>query len=152
MPPKLVPITAMIRNATEADIARLVEIRGAVRENQLRDPSRVTIEDYRWFIANPGIFVWEEEGRIVGFSAADPRDGSIWALFMDPAFEGRGFARLLLERACQVLQAAGCDRMWLTTSPGTRAEKFYRKAGWRVAGLAGDQLVFKKYSSRLPHP
>ncbi len=133
----------MIRNANEADIPRLMEIRGAVRENKLRDPSRVTVEDVQWFIANPGIFVWEEDGRIVGFSAADPRDGSIWALFMAQAYEGRGFARPLFERACTVLRMAGCDRMWLTTSPGTRAEKFYLKAGWKVAGVKDGQLVFE---------
>ena len=133
----------MIRTATDADIVRIVEIRGAVRENRLRDPSRVTLADIQWFIANPGIFVWEEAGDIVGFSAADPRDGNIWALFMDAAFEGRGIARKLFERACAVLEAAGCARMWLTTTPGTRAEKFYRKAGWTVTGTEGDQLVFE---------
>jgi len=140
----------MIRTATEADIPPLAEIRGAVRENPLRDPSRVTIEDYRWFIANPGIFVWKEGGRIVGFSAADPRDGSIWALFMDRAFERRGFAGRLFKRACAALEAAGCERVWLTTSSGTRAEKFYLEAGWKVAGVEGDQLVFEKYSCRIP--
>jgi GNAT superfamily N-acetyltransferase len=133
----------MIRNAVEADIPRIVEIRGAVRENSLRDPSRVTLDDIRWFIANPGIFVWEEDGRVAGFSAADPRNGNIWALFMDRDYEGRGFARQLFERACAVLRAAGCARMWLTTSPGTRAERFYLQSGWKVAGVEGDQLVFE---------
>jgi GNAT superfamily N-acetyltransferase len=133
----------MIRSANESDIPRIVEIRGAVHENRLRDPSRVTIEDLRWFVANPGIFVSEKDGSIVGFSAADPRDGSIFALFVDPAFEGRGFGRLLFERACVVLRHAGCERIWLTTSPGTRAERFYLKAGWKVTGVEGDQLVFE---------
>jgi GNAT superfamily N-acetyltransferase len=59
----------------------------------------VTIEDLGWFIANPRIFVWDENGRIVGFSAADPRNGNIIALFIDPAFEGRGFGKPLFERA-----------------------------------------------------
>jgi hypothetical protein len=72
----------VIRKATRADIPRIVEIRAAVRENKLRDPSRVTIEDICWFIDNPGIFVWVKDSRIVGFSAADPRDGSIYALWM----------------------------------------------------------------------
>ena len=134
----------MIRKAIEADIPRLAEIRAAVRENRLRDPSRVTIGDYQWFIANPGIFVWEEGGRVVGLSAANPRDGSIWALFIDEAYERRGIARLLFERACAVLKNAGCTRMWLTTEPGTRAEKFYRTAGWTVVGVKGDELVFEK--------
>ena len=123
-----------------------MEIRGLVHENKLRDPSRVTIEDLRWFIANPGIFVWDEDGRVVGFSAADPRNGNIVALFIDPAFEGRGFGKLLFERACAVLSTAGCERMWLTTSPATRAEKFYLKAGWKVTGHEDDQLVFEAQS------
>jgi hypothetical protein len=30
----------------------------------------VTIEHLRWLIANPGIFVWDEDDRIAGFSVA----------------------------------------------------------------------------------
>ena len=127
-----------------------MEIRNGVRENRLRDPSRVTMEDYRWFVDNPGIFVWVEDGRIVGFSAADPRDGSIWALFVEEASERRGIARALFERACEVLDAAGCLRVWLTTSPGTRAERFYRKAGWSVAGSKNGELVFERRRPNIP--
>lgn len=43
----------VIRNADRADIPRLKEIRDTVRENRLRDPSRVTMDHYRWFIDNP---------------------------------------------------------------------------------------------------
>jgi len=134
----------LIRKATRADIPRIVEIRAAVRENKLRDPARVTIEDICWFVDNPGIFVWMENAKVVGFSAAGPRDGSIFALFMDEAYEGRGIAQALFERACNVLIDADCPRMWLTTWPGTRAEQFYRKAGWRVTGTNDGNLVFEK--------
>jgi len=134
----------VIRKATRVDIPRILEIRAAVRENKLRDPSRVTIEDICWFIDNPGIFVWVEDNKVVGFSAADPRDGSIYALFMDEAYEGRGIAHALFERACNVLKDAKCPRMWLNTVPGTRAEQFYRMAGWRVTGMSDGHLVFEK--------
>jgi GNAT superfamily N-acetyltransferase len=134
----------LIRRASRDDIPRVREIHAAVRENRLRDPSRVTVEDLCWFIDNPGIFVWVADGQIVGFSAADPRDGSIYALFIDEAYEGRGIARALFERACKVLTEAGCSRMWLTTWPGTRAETFYRKAGWRVTGTDDGNLVFER--------
>jgi hypothetical protein len=30
------------------------------------------------------------------------------------------------------------------TWPGTRAEQFYRKAGWRVTGMSDGNLVFEK--------
>jgi GNAT superfamily N-acetyltransferase len=133
----------VIRTATRADIPRIVEIRALVRENKLRDPSRVTVDDICWFIDNPGIFVWVADEKIVGFSAADPRDGSIFALFMDEAYEGRGIARALFERACKVLIDARCSRLWLTTWPGTRAERFYRKAGWQVSGMSEGNLVFE---------
>ena len=132
----------MIRKASRADIPRLKEIRDTVRENKLRDPSRVPIAHYEWFIDNPGIFIWEENGKIAGFSEADPRDGSICALFMDEAYEGRGIAQALFEHACDVLRAAGYSRRWLTTDPGTRAERFYREAGWRVTGSRNGELVF----------
>jgi GNAT superfamily N-acetyltransferase len=132
----------LIRKATQADIPRIMDIRAAVRENRLRDPSRVTVDHVGWFVDNPGIFAWEEDGKIVGFSAADPRDGSIFALFVERAYEGRGIGRALFERACAVLIDAGCGRMWLTTEPGTRAEGFYRQAGWRVTGRADGNLVF----------
>jgi len=96
-----------IRRAHPEERPRITEIRLAVRENQLLDPSRVTDADYHWFAENPGIWVWEEDGRILGFSAADTRDGSIWALFIDPDHEGRGIGRALLAKACDVLREPG---------------------------------------------
>jgi ribosomal protein S18 acetylase RimI-like enzyme len=121
-----------------------MEIRAGVRENKLRDPSRVTIEDVCWFVDNPGIFVSEAGGKIVGFSASDPRNGSIFALFVEEDYEGRGIGQALFERACGVLVEARSPRMWLTTWPGTRAEQFYRRAGWRVVGTDDGNLVFER--------
>jgi GNAT superfamily N-acetyltransferase len=134
----------MIRKATRDDVPRIMEIRAGVRENRLRDPSRVTMEDVFGFVDNPGIFLWEEDGSIVGFSAGDPRNGNIFALFVEERYERRGIGKALFERACQVLVDAGCPRMWLTTWPGTRAESFYRAAGWRVTGVSNGNLVFEK--------
>jgi ribosomal protein S18 acetylase RimI-like enzyme len=44
--------------------------------------------------------VWVEDGQGQGFSAGDPCDGTIWTLFVDPAFQGRGIGRTLLALAC----------------------------------------------------
>lgn len=134
----------MIRKATRGDVLRIMEIRAGVRENRLRDLSRVTMEDVCWFVDNPGIFLWEEDGSIVGFSAGDPRNGNIFALFVEEGYERRGIGKALFERACKVLAEAGCTRMWLTTWPGTRAERFYRAAGWRVTGMEAGNLVFER--------
>ena len=125
---------AAIRRATHDDISRIVEIRAEVRENRLSDPTSVLPEHVRWFVDHPGIWVWEENGRVLGFAAADTRDGSIWALFVDPASEGRGIGRALLARACDVLREAGYDRAVLSTGPGTRAERLYLRDGWTRTG------------------
>ncbi|TDW16817.1 ribosomal protein S18 acetylase RimI-like enzyme [Rhizobium azibense] len=133
----------MIRKAKERDIVRIVEIRNSVRENRLSDPGKITLDDLRWFIANPGIFVWEQDGEVLGFSAGDPRNGNIWALFVDDAYAKRGIGTALLASACSALKNAGHERIWLTTDPGTRAEKLYRQAGWELIGEKDNELLFE---------
>lgn len=126
----------IIRRARQGDHPRITEIRMAVKENILSDPGRVTIEDYIWFRDHPGIWVWEENGDILGFSAADTRDGSIWALFVDPKHEQRGIGRRLFEKVLDVLRDDGHRISWLTTDSGSRAEGLYRAAGWKVIGTS----------------
>ena len=92
----------------------------------------------REFIDRTGIWVWEEGGRVLGFSAVDTRDGSVWALFVDPAAEGRGIGRALLPPALDDLRGAGWGEARLTTQPGSRAERFYRRDGWIASGTAAD--------------
>src|SRR5215475_14597897 len=88
-----------IRRARFEERDRISEIRSAVHENKLGDPTAVTDAHYAWFTEHPGIWVWEEGGRILGFSAGDTRDGTIWALFVDPAHHRRGIGRALFEAA-----------------------------------------------------
>jgi len=135
----------MIRSATVLDIPRLMEIRGSVRENRLSDPNRVTIADYEWHIAHGPIHIWEENGVITGLSASDPRDGSIWGLFVDPAYEGRGIGQALIAAACRSVADAGHSRAKLSTDAGTRAERFYLRNGWIAQGFSErGELVFTK--------
>jgi GNAT superfamily N-acetyltransferase len=120
------------------------EIRFAVQENRLADPTLVTDEDYAWFEEYPGIWVWDESGQILGFSASDTRDGTIWALFVDPASERRGIGRALFDEACDTLRRSGHRTAMLTTDPGTRAERFYRAAGWKAVGTSSrGELIFR---------
>ena len=124
-----------LRRAGPPDIDRLIEIRGAVRENRLRDPASVTRADYDWFVAENRIWLGEIDGRVAGFAAGDPRDGTIWALFVDPAHEGRGLGAKLLEKACEDLKADGLSKISLSTDPGTKAAQLYRNLGWQEEGL-----------------
>ena len=135
----------MIRTALAADVARIWEIRLAVRENRLSDRSLVTDADVQRCLDDGEMWVFEEDGCIKGFSASDTRDGSIWALFIDPPHEGRGIGQALLAEACARLRGAGWRAMTLSTDPGTRAERFYRRNGWVAQGLnARGEVIFHK--------
>jgi GNAT superfamily N-acetyltransferase len=137
-------MSGQIRRARPEERDRITEIRFAVQENRLSDPALVADEDYAWFMEHPGIWVWEEDGQILGFSAGDLRDGTIWALFVDPAWERRGIGRALFAAACDTLRGAGHRTAMLTTDPGTRAERFYRAAGWKVVGNnPKGELIFR---------
>lgn len=134
----------MLRKAVASDLMALKVVRSSVVENVLAAPSKVTDHDYEWYVRNPGVAVWEEKGDVVGFSAADPRNGNIWALFIAPGFERKGIGSILLAEACACLKSAGIERAWLTTDPNTRAERFYRAAGWEHVGERGNELLFER--------
>jgi GNAT superfamily N-acetyltransferase len=137
----------MIRKATPPDRQRISAIRFAVRENRPANVAVVAViaELVDWLLDNSTIWVWEEDGAIQGFSAADPRDGSICALFVHPSCERRGIGRALLPLACNVLIESGHVTAALTTEAGTRAERFYRTDGWTEVGRKEDgQLIFQK--------
>lgn len=125
------------------DIDALIRIRGAVQENRLSDPSSVARADYEWFVERNLIWLAEGDGRVAGFSAGDPRDGSIWALFVDPPEEGRGLGAALLSRVCADLKAVGHSTLRLSTDPGTKAARLYERLGWEEQGLLPDgELAF----------
>jgi GNAT superfamily N-acetyltransferase len=124
----------IIREATRYDVPALVAVRAAVRENILTSdipPERIVagleVRGKGW--------VAEHEGRVVGFSMADLDESMIWALFLLPEWEGRGLGTALLERAVGWLWREGCESIWLTTEPGSRAEGFYAHLGWTRAGM-----------------
>jgi ribosomal protein S18 acetylase RimI-like enzyme len=134
----------MIRKATRADRSRISEIRFAVRENRPSNPVLIELL-VDWLFDNSTFWVWEEDGAIQGFSAADPRDGSICALFVHPSYERRGIGRALLPLACDVLKETGHATAVLTTEAGTRGERFYRTDGWTEVGRKEDsQIIFQK--------
>jgi GNAT superfamily N-acetyltransferase len=126
---------ATLRTAGPADIPVMHRIRLAVRENALRDPTRVTPADYVRYVGDPGAsWVAEVDGVVVGFAMADRASRSLWALFVDPAFEGRGLGRALLSRLTRFLFEVSREPINLSTAPGTRAERVYCAAGWRKVG------------------
>lgn len=126
------------REARLDDEAAITAVRLSVRENVLRDPTKVTHADYVAYLTEIGKgWVAEIDGRIVGFSFAN-RSGLIWALFLRPGTEGRGIGKHLLRLCTDWLRSIGVRRAFLDTGPGTRAEEFYRRQGWEE--VARDDL------------
>jgi ribosomal protein S18 acetylase RimI-like enzyme len=134
-----------LRAAVPADVPRIWKIRHGVRENRLRDPGAVTDGEVAWYREQAIFLVAETEDGIVGFACADHLTGMIWALFVDPAHEGRGHGRALLDEALRRLAALGHRQSHLSTGADTCAARFYRAHGWRETGRAADgQVVFVK--------
>jgi GNAT superfamily N-acetyltransferase len=124
-----------IRVATRDDIPAMHRVRRSVLENRLADPSSVRERHYHEILDAGGrAWVAEADGPVIGFAVADLARRNVWALFVDAAFEGRGAGRRLHDTMMDWLFDAGADAVWLSTDPGTRAERFYRAAGWRYVG------------------
>lgn len=80
---------------------------------------------------------------MVGFSYAARDDASIWALFMDRQFEGRGIGRRLLRLAVDWLFEQGADSVHLSTTADTRADRFYARQGWARTVLDERNATFR---------
>jgi GNAT superfamily N-acetyltransferase len=124
----------MLRQATSSDIADVQRVRHSVRENRLVSTS-ISDRQVREAIEDTGRgWVIESEGKIVAFAIGNATNGNIWALFVHPDHERCGYGRLLHDTAVEWLFSRGLERLWLTTEPGTRAQRFYEAAGWHRMG------------------
>lgn len=137
-----------IRTASEADIPILFEIRTSVRENhQSREELAalgVTPESIGEMMrASSRVWVAEIEGQPVAFSMADAGEGTIFAMFVRPGYEGRGLGRALMREAEGWLFGEGWEEIWLLTGsdPALRANGFYRHLGWRDEELQADGQI-----------
>lgn len=127
-----------IREATIKDIPEIQSVRNAVEENQLSDPSLVTDSDVEDYITQRGKgWVYSDDERIVAFAIVSVADRNVWALFVEPGYDKKGIGRQLHDKMMDWYFSQTADVIWLSTTPGTRAESFYRKSGWKEAGLYG---------------
>jgi GNAT superfamily N-acetyltransferase len=128
----------MLREAKTDDIKQIQIVRNSVTENALSNPNLVTDEDCIEFITKRGKgWVYEIDNKIVGFSIVDLVDHNIWALFLKPEFEKQGIGRKLHDIMLNWYFTQTKTKVWLGTSPNTKAERFYRKAGWTEIGTHG---------------
>jgi GNAT superfamily N-acetyltransferase len=124
----------MLRQAVASDIPGIQRVRSSVRENRLIS-TVIPDEMVRDAIEISGRgWVIELDGEIVGFTIGNAWNGNVWALFVDPDHERRGYGRRLHDTLLAWLWSQPLDVLWLTTEPGSRAQGFYEAAGWRLAG------------------
>jgi GNAT superfamily N-acetyltransferase len=128
----------VFREALVTDIPQIQRVRHSVKENILSNPALVPDNDVEDYICNRGRgWVAEEDGFIIGFAIVSVTDKNVWALFLIPDFEKKGAGRKLHKLMLDWYFTQTNETIWLSTTPGTRAEAFYRKAGWMEAGNYG---------------
>lgn len=132
----------IIREAKIDDIKQIQIVRNSVTENTLSNPNLVTDQDCEEFITARGKgWVCEIDNQIVGFAIADLKENNIWALFLNPKFEKKGIGQILHKTMLDWYFSQTKNNIWLGTAFNTRAEKFYRKAGWTEVGTLGTKEI-----------
>ncbi len=132
------------REARTADIKQIQVVRNSVNENRLSDPALVTDQDCGEYMTTRGkAWVCEINERIVGFAYVDMKENNIWALFVDPGYEGKGIGKTLHKMMLNWYFDQTSEGVWLGTAPNTRAEQFYRQQGWKETGMHGKEIKFE---------
>jgi GNAT superfamily N-acetyltransferase len=147
-----------IRIATIADVPVLFAIRTAVRENHMTleelAEAGVTPDSVADLIRSPDAATWIGlwDGRPAAFAMARADLGDVFALFVLPEMEGRGFGAALLSEAEAWLASRGIETAWLLTGgePGLKATRFYRARGWTAEGREPDGQI--RFTKRLIPP
>lgn len=122
------------RLALSSDIEGIFDVRISVKENHL---SREEMEQMGitessvidMIEKNRCAWVAVDNGKIIGFSMILPDEGSLFAAFVLPEYEGRGVGRSLVQLAEQELFKHH-EVAWLETDKNSRAAKFYKRLGW----------------------
>jgi GNAT superfamily N-acetyltransferase len=138
----------VLRQAVFSDIPDIQRIRRCVRENRLVSTS-ISDQQVGEALEKTGRgWVIEADGEVVAFAIGNAESGNIWALFVHPDHERRGYGRMLHETMVEWLFSRGLERLWLTTDPHTRAQRFYEAAGWECVGTTdGGELQFERSPS-----
>jgi GNAT superfamily N-acetyltransferase len=133
-----ITIAMIFREATVADIPQVQIVRNAVKENMLSNPALVPDSDVEDYITRRGKgWVCGIDHVIVGFAIVSVTDNNVWALFVQPGYDKKGIGRKLHDVMMDWYFSQTDKMIWLSTAPGTRAESFYRKAGWKETGVYG---------------
>lgn len=134
-----------LRQAVVADIPGIWDVRYSVVENTLT-PGRITDEDVRVSIEETGRgWVIEDDGKIVAFAVGNAETGNVWALFVRPEAQGKGYGTRLHSAMIDWFRGQSIGKLWLSTGTDTKARKFYEKNGWVCVGPYGvDEVKYEQ--------
>lgn len=84
-------------------------------------------------------------------SADSPRVGEVTHVLVDPAAQGGGVGRQLIDAAIAAARDAGDDELVLVTPPDLAARHFYEALGWRADGAMTSRSgeAFLRFRYRL---
>ena len=103
------------------------------RDALLRHPDAIDLPLEQ--ITAGGVFVVEQDGNIVGFSAIQPRDDGdteLDALFVEPTLQRQGIGRKLLEHCPEQARSAGSSALHVVGN--FHAKQFYLSCGFIIVG------------------
>jgi ribosomal protein S18 acetylase RimI-like enzyme len=109
------------------------------------------------------VLVFEQDGRVAGFVSGGPsRDqfpgGEVYAIYVDPACQGRrAGSRLLTAAARHLAEAHFTDASLWVLAGNHPARRFYESQGWRSDGTeqpwthsGGGSVTEVRYVTKLP--
>ena len=131
--------------ATTDDIDQIHSVRLSVKENVLVNLSLISKEDYIRLLTQDGKgWVCETDFGIVAFSVVDTIKKNVWALFVHPNYEAKGIGYTIHKLMLDWYFSHKQETLWLSTDAETRADKFYRRAGWEeVMRFGKNEIKFE---------
>jgi GNAT superfamily N-acetyltransferase len=122
------------RKALEALQRRASLANDGDREALLRHPDAIDLPLEQ--ITAGGVFVLEQDGAVVGFSAILPRDDGdteLDALFVEPSTQRQGIGRRLIDHCAEVARSAGSNALHVVGN--AHAKQFYLACGFSIVGV-----------------
>lgn len=127
-------MSIQIRLARPSDVGGIFRVRTSVNENvltvtEMAEMGITEVSVSEMIQSAPCAWVACDGVQIVGFSMIDSDEGSLFAAFVLPSFEGKGIGKKLVHAAEEVLFSKHA-LAWLETAGTSRAAGFYRHLGW----------------------
>ena len=142
-------VRAMVREHGVA-LARAIVIAAATRPRLAKD---LVVTRAGRYVRGVGRLLLARFRPTAGEPSADaPRIGEVTHVLVDPAAQGGGVGRTLIDAAIAFGREAGDDELVLVTPPDLAARHFYEALGWRSDGAmtsrSGEPFLRYRYSLR----